>query len=424
MDNPAQEKDIIINAIRSKHNLCITGAAGTGKSHLLKIVKEHFPAIHITASTGIAAVNVSGVTIHSWAGIGNGTLPLEEILKHINSGPGTKVRRQIKKAKILAIDEVSMISNKTMDLINSVFKFVRNSEKAFGGMQIILFGDFYQLPPIIKEQDEDFCFNSDSWQDAEFKIYELTKIYRQYDMKFIQLLNNIRHAALSDEDIELLKTFENKPVPKDINPTILVTHNYQAEEINRQKITELLGQEEAIFNMKTTGKDASINFLKKNCLAQESIILRKGCQVMMLKNTYQKQGIINGSIGIVTGFIGKERFPIVQFANGTKIPITPEEWNVEIFNEEKQIKETIATIKQIPLTLAWAITIHKSQGMTLDCILCDLSKIFAEGQAYVAISRLKNLDGLYLKGFNPRNLKINPKVREFYNRTEKNSIFA
>ncbi len=413
MDIP-EEKSIILNAIRAKNNVCVTGAAGTGKSFLLKLIREHFPYIHITASTGIAAVNVGGVTLHSWSGIGNGLSPIAEIIRFINSGPGTKIRRQIKKAKILAIDEISMISSDVLDLVDEVFKLIRQNDDPFGGIQLIVLGDFYQLPPVSKDLEVDFCFSSKIWQEANFKLFELTEIFRQSDLQFIQLLNNIRHAALNEDDLEILNHRQSIDIPEGIYPTILVTHNYQADKINMEKLLSLKGEEEFTYKMLETGKDNAIAFLKKNCLAQESLILRRGAQVMMLKNSLQKQGIINGSIGIITGFTHKEKHPIVSFNNGEKCIITPEEWSVEIFNEEKQIKEVTGTIKQIPLTLAWAITIHKSQGMTLDNILCDLSKIFAEGQAYVALSRVRSLDGLYLKGFKPSMLKINQKVRRFY----------
>jgi ATP-dependent DNA helicase PIF1 len=413
MDIP-EEKSIIINAIRAKNNVCVTGAAGTGKSFLLKLIRDHFPYIHITASTGIAAVNVGGVTLHSWSGIGNGLSPIAEIIRFINSGPGTKIRRQIKKAKILAIDEISMISSDVLDLVNEVFKLIRQNDYPFGGIQLVVLGDFYQLPPVSKDFDVDFCFSSRAWQEADFKLFELTEIFRQSDLQFIQLLNNIRHAALNEDDLEILNHRQSLDIPEEIYPTILVTHNYQADKINMEKLVSLKGEEEFTYKMLETGKDNAIAFLKKNCLAQESLTLRQGAQVMMLKNTLQKQGIINGSIGIITGFTHKEKYPIVYFNNGEKCIITPEEWNVEVFNEDKQIKEVTGTIKQIPLTLAWAITIHKSQGMTLDNILCDLSKIFTEGQAYVALSRVRSLDGLYLKGFKPSMLKVNPKVRKFY----------
>ncbi len=412
MDIP-EEKNVIINAIRAKNNVCVTGAAGTGKSFLLKLIKEHFPYVHVTASTGIAAVNVGGVTVHSWSAIGNASSPAEEIVRFVNSGPGTKIRRQLKKAKLLAIDEISMISSSVLDLINKVFQMVRQNDKAFGGIQLVVLGDFYQLPPVSQTNDVDFCFNSDAWYQGDFKLFELTEVFRQSDIRFIQLLNNIRYAALNDDDLALLNHRQSIELPKDIQPTILVTHNAQADKINAEKLTSLDG-EEFTFKMTESGRENAINLLKRNCLAQVQLTLRRGAQVMMLKNTLQKQGIINGSIGIVTGFTTKGNLPIVLFNNGEKCIITPEEWSVEVFNEDKQEKEVNGTIKQLPLALAWAITIHKSQGMTLDNVLCDLSKVFAEGQAYVALSRVRSLEGLYLRGFKSSSLKVSNRVREFY----------
>lgn len=409
-----EEKQVIINAIRARHNICVTGAAGTGKSFLLKMVKDHFPHIHVTASTGVAAVNIGGVTIHSWAGIGKGTLPPSEVIKFINSGPGTKIRRQIRKAKLLAIDEISMISASVMNLLDQVFQAIRQNDLPFGGIQILVIGDFFQLPPVSQDNQVDFCFISDAWQSANFKLFELTEIYRQSDLRFIQLLNNIRHAALNEEDIQLLSDRQTINLSSEINPTILVTHNYQADQINIEKLNAIISQEEVEFKMKESGRENSIEFLKKNCLAQASLVLKIGAQVMMLKNTLQKQGIINGSIGIVTGFT-KNKFPIVKFHNGELCVISPEVWSVEVYNETTEEIEITASITQIPLALAWAITIHKSQGMTLDSVLCDLSRIFTEGQAYVALSRVKSLDGLYIKGFKPSSLRVNKQVIEFYN---------
>ena len=408
-----EEKQVIINAIRSKHNICVTGAAGTGKSFLLKMIRDHFPHIHITASTGVAAVNVGGLTIHSWAGIGKGNLPPAEIIKFINSGPGTKIRRQIKKAKLLAIDEISMISASIFNLLDQVFRAIKQNDLPFGGLQIIVIGDFFQLPPVGQDNQVDFCFMADAWQNADFKMFELTEVFRQSDFRFIQLLNNIRHAALNEEDIALLNHRQNINLVEDVAPTILVTHNYQADKINIDKLNEVTGEEEVVFKMSESGRENAVEFLKKNCLAQKELTLKCGAQVMMLKNTLQKQGIINGSIGIVTGFT-KNKFPIVKFHNGEICTITPEEWSTEIFNETTGEIEITASIKQIPLALAWAITIHKSQGMTLDAVLCDLSRIFTEGQAYVALSRVKSLDGLYIRGFKPSSLRVNQQVKNFY----------
>ncbi|MEK6734544.1 MAG: PIF1 family DEAD/DEAH box helicase, partial [Pseudomonadota bacterium] len=368
-----EEKQIIINAIRAKNNVCITGAAGTGKSFLLSMIKEHFPFVHLTASTGVAAVNISGITIHSWAGIGQGILPAEEIVNFINSGPGTKIRRQIKKAKLLAIDEISMISASVFNLLNQVFQAIRQNEKPFGGIQMAVLGDFFQLPPVSKDKEVDFCFNSSTWDEADFKLFELTEVFRQSDLRFIQLLNNIRYAALNDEDLELLNS-RQVPPSEELSPTMLMTHNYQVDKINTQMLESLIGVETYTYKMQESGKESGISFLKKNCLAQADLTLKLGAQVMMLKNSLQKQGIINGSIGVVTGFT-KNKIPIVKFRNNIVCLITPEEWSVESFNEQTSKIEVVASIQQVPLALAWAITIHKSQGMTLDCVYCDLSQV-------------------------------------------------
>ena len=408
-----EEKKQILSEIRAKSNVCITGAAGTGKSFMLSLIKEHFPNIHITASTGVAAVNVGGVTIHSWAGLSNGSLPLEQIVNFILSGPGTKIRRQIKKAKILAIDEISMISAQVFDLLNQVLKSVKENDLPFGGVQLIILGDFFQLPPVAKEEEMKFCFEANAWIEADFKVFELSEIFRQSEIRFIQLLNNIRHAAINDDDLQLLLDRQIIPDNK-LRPTMLVTHNSQAENINSKMLNDIFGEKEYIFQMQTSGKDGSIALLKKGCLAPDELVLKKGAQVMMLKNSLIKQGIINGSIGIVTDFI-KNGSPIVKFRNGEVCIVAAEEWNIESFNDLTQKTEIIASIKQIPLTLAWAITIHKSQGMTLDHVYCDLSQVFAEGQTYVALSRVRSLEGLFIKGFRPEKLKVNERVRRFYN---------
>lgn len=408
-----EEKKQILSEIRAKSNVCITGAAGTGKSFMLSLIKEHFPNIHITASTGVAAVNVGGVTIHSWAGLSNGSLPLEQIVNFILSGPGTKIRRQIKKAKILAIDEISMISAQVFDLLNQVLKSVKENDLPFGGVQLIILGDFFQLPPVAKEEEMKFCFEANAWIEADFKVFELSEIFRQSEIRFIQLLNNIRHAAINDDDLQLLLDRQIIPDNK-LRPTMLVTHNSQAENINSKMLNDISGEKEYIFQMQTSGKDGSIALLKKGCLAPDELVLKKGAQVMMLKNSLIKQGIINGSIGIVTDFI-KNGSPIVKFRNGEVCIVAAEEWNIESFNDLTQKTEIIASIKQIPLTLAWAITIHKSQGMTLDHVYCDLSQVFAEGQTYVALSRVRSLEGLFIKGFRPEKLKVNERVRRFYN---------
>lgn len=415
-----EEKKIALEAIRRGDNVFITGAAGTGKSYMLKCIKEHFigKELHVTASTGIAAVQISGVTLHSWAGLGVGTAPVSEIVKFIASGRGSLLRRKLKKARILAIDEISMISAGLLDMLDEVLKSVRGNSRPFGGIQLILLGDFLQLPPVTREEATErlFCFESRAWKEAGIKVCMLQQIFRQEEADFTTLLQEMRHGVLSEENVALLKS-RIRPVPQEeLRPTILTTHNHKAEYINRLELDKLSGSTH-VFTMRGEGNETKLSFLKKNCLSPEQLLLKIGAQVMMLKNTLQKEGIINGSLGIVKE-ITTSGFPIVKFANGKVRMIEPEEWLVEEYDAELQAMVKKARIIQIPLMLAWAVTVHKAQGMTLDQVECDLGKAFEEGQVYVALSRVKNIEGLYLRSFNPALIKVNSKVIEFYRQVE------
>ncbi len=415
-----EEKKAALSAIAEGKNVFITGAAGTGKSYLLGLIKEQWAGkgLHITASTGIAAVQIGGVTLHSWAGLGVGTAPVTEIIKFILSGKGTMLRRKLKKAKILAIDEISMISASLLDVLDEVLKTVRNSSRPFGGLQLILLGDFLQLPPVSREADAErhFCFESVAWQEADIQLFMLRQVFRQEEENFTELLQEMRHGALSAVHIALLKS-RIQPVPDDeVRPTILTTHNHKAESVNRVELEKLPG-EVRVFTMQGEGQENRLVFLKKNCLSPEQLALKTGAQVMMLKNTLQKEGIINGSLGVVKDFTAAG-FPIVRFMNGKLHVIEPEEWLVEEYDAERQMMVEKAKIIQVPLMLAWAITVHKSQGMTLDRVECDVGSAFEEGQVYVALSRVKTLEGLYLRSFNPNVIKVNPKVVAFYQQVE------
>ncbi len=419
MTDISEEKQIILQEIKKGHNIFITGPAGTGKSFLLKKIKELYQSsgLHVTASTGVAAVGIGGVTLHSWGALGLGNRPAAEIISFINSGKGTFVRRKIRKTRMLAIDEISMIAGDTLDLVDEVLKAVRNNDKPFGGIQVILFGDFLQLPPVNSlASNNNFCFKSDSWQNANFKIFCLNSIFRQSDQIFIKLLNNIRFGKLSSDDINLLESRRLAKPTGDIKPTLICTHNSQIDIINKKELDQLPGRE-YVFTMRSSGKEDKINFLKKNCLANENLVLKVGAQVMMLKNTLQKEGVINGSLGIIRSF-SSEGFPVVMFSNGKIFTIENQEWLAEEFNHEKLETEVKARVVQIPLVLAWAITVHKSQGMTLDAIECDLARAFADGQVYVALSRVKTIEGLYISSFDPKYAKVNSSVAEFYQQLE------
>jgi ATP-dependent DNA helicase PIF1 len=408
-----------MDLIANGKNVFITGAAGTGKSFLLNYIKEEYEYLHITSSTGISAINIGGQTLHSWAGIGIGTSPINEIIRNIMSVKNRKLHKKLLSAKMLAIDEISMISADIFELISQVLQIIRGNDSSFGGVQIILFGDFLQLPPISRDFNSEifFCFESDAWKKANIQTIILNDIFRQSDIELIDMLNNLRFGELNKKNIELLREcFEKKDNDPSIEATILGTHNAQVETINNNRLA-ILHTKEKIYEATFTGNKDKIEFLKKNCIAPETLKVKIDAQVMMLKNTYSKDGIMNGSIGIVIGY-SKNSYPIVRFNNGVELEIKPDIWALEKYDEIEGKIILEAEMHQIPLMLAWAITIHKSQGMTLDKIRCDIKRSFAEGQIYVALSRIRSINGLYIESFDINRIKANKKVIEFYRKIE------
>jgi len=398
-------------------NLFISGGAGTGKSFLLNYLKLNFSHhnLEITSSTGISAVNIGGTTIHSWAGIGLANQPIEQILNNLLSTKMTKIRKRIIKTKTLAIDEISMISPEVLEILNIVFQEIRQNSQPFGGMQILFFGDFLQLPPVNRNSDElQFCFDSPIWHKLNLQNIILTEIFRQSDKKLINLLNNIRFGKINNEDKKILesriKIIDDNSA---IRPTILTTHNAKVEMVNNnflKKISAPIKQ----FTAEYSGDVFKIEFLKKNCLAYQQLTLKVGAQVMMIKNTLQKEGIVNGSLGIVRDFSVKKNYPIVEFNNGKTLTVSPESWQVEKFDSTNKTSSVEASLTQVPLILAWAITIHKSQGLTLDKISCDLSDSFTAGQSYVALSRARTLDGIFIESINFNKIHADPQAVNFY----------
>ncbi len=413
----SKEQNQVVEAFKNGENIFVSGGAGCGKSFLLNYLRQNFSAFgfDVTASTGVAALNIGGTTIHSWAGIGLANLPKEQILENLLSVRATKARARIKRVRALAIDEVSMLSSEVLEILDYVFRQIRQNDVAMGGVQILFFGDFLQLPPVNRFGEKfNFCFNSNVWKKLNLNSFILQKSFRQNDEKFVRILNNLRFNNLDEDDIEALKLrLEAKDETSIIRPTILTTHNVKVEEINQKKLQEI-AKNEVVFTAKFQGKEDKIEFLKKNLIAQEILKLKVGAQVMMIKNTYQKEGIINGSLGIVRDFSPKKSYPIVEFSEGKILTINPEEWLYERYDEAKKTTVIDAAMNQIPLILAWAMTIHKSQGLTLDKILCDLSDVFSPGQAYVALSRAKNLDGVFLSKINFSKIKADNEAIDFY----------
>ena len=395
-----QEKALAV--LKSGKNVFLTGSAGTGKTHVLnqyiRYLKARKVPVAITASTGIAATHMNGMTIHSWSGIG--------VREHLTPGNlatlKTKkyLKKHLEKAKILIIDEISMLHKNQLNLVNTVLQYFKNNKEPFGGIQIVLSGDFFQLPPIGKygEKSRDkFSFMSEAWVHANLKICYLTEQYRQSDNSLNDILNEIRTGKTSEKSWRLLKNATENKLKNKEEPTKLFTHNFDVDNINAQHLSTLEGRTKT-FKASTKGNIKLIETLKNSVLAGENLKLKIGAKVMFVKNNVEK-GYVNGTIGKVVAF-NNEGFPRVRIANRT-ITVEQENWTIQDDNSR-----VLASFNQFPLRLAWAITIHKCQGMTLDEAEIDLSKTFERGQGYVALSRLKKLESLQLKGINEMALMV------------------
>lgn len=422
-DGDNENLNKIIDFIKNGENLFITGYAGTGKSYILNKLKKKFK-IDVTSTTGLAAVNVQGQTIHSWAGVGICNRPVDDVVEKILTR--AKLKKQIQTCEILAIDEISMLDANTFDYVGKVLKAVRGNDLPFGGIQVLLFGDFFQLPPVQKESG--FCFDSECWQELELKTVFLEKIYRQNDEKFIKSLNNLRLNQLTEDDVRL---FYDREVNYDTSGSDILhifSTNREADNYNNFKFNSVNQPMKRYVSLdKIHRKKSAIEFDKNNlnekltkfdimtwemfdkcCKAPSALELKEGCKVMLLKNLNFAKGLINGSTGTVLG-LDDETIKVL-FDNGVEENIPK-----HVF-EAYRDGDVVVSREQYPLRLAYGITIHKSQGMTLEKLVVDCNRIFECGQVYVALSRIKSLDGLYLKSFNPRKVVANEKVLEFYNR--------
>ncbi|MEN8123934.1 MAG: helix-turn-helix domain-containing protein [Bacteroidota bacterium] len=394
-----QEKALSI--LRSGKNIFLTGSAGTGKTYVLnkyiQYLKERRIPVSITASTGIAATHLEGTTIHAWSGIGiKNTLSLAN-LRELKEKKYLK--KNIDNSKVLIIDEISMLHRKQFDMVNEVLKFFKETDEPFGGIQLIISGDFFQLPPIGEQNEinrDKFAFMSQAWLDANFTICYLTEQFRQTDNQLNDILNEIRSGNVSQRAKTILSSNTNEITS--IEPTKLYTHNIDVDRINTEQLQLIKGKNK-IFKAKIKGNLKLAETVKKSILAPENLILKIGAKVMFVKNNYEK-GYLNGSLGKVIKF-NKENIPIVRLLNGYEINAEYEEWRIE---DEKG--KLLVSYTQIPIRLAWAITVHKSQGMTLDSATMDLSKTFEKGQGYVALSRVKSLSGLNLTGYNKMTLVV------------------
>ncbi len=413
-----QEQALTI--LKTGANVFLTGEPGAGKTHTINAYVEYLrrhgiePAI--TASTGIAATHIHGQTIHSWSGIG--------IRKFLSPYDLDKLAtteylvRRIQKTKVLIIDEISMIDGFTLDSVNAVCRTITQKDEPFGGMQVILVGDFFQLPPIARNGETvPFAFESEVWRTMKPLVCYLTEQHRQSDQNFLSLLSAIRrNDAMDDHLIHLHDRMiaDEMVFEQAEDMTRLFAHNADVDAINTAALNGIDGPTNT-YTMHSKGSESMVASLKKGCLSPERLDLKIGAVVMCTKNNSQK-GFVNGTTGTVIRFEPGTKYPIIRTKEGEEITIEPMDWTIE---EDGKIK---ALISQVPLRLAWAITIHKSQGLSLDTALMDLRQVFEYGQGYVALSRVRTLGGLYLVGWNEQTFQVHPRIlqqdRQFIEQSE------
>jgi ATP-dependent exoDNAse (exonuclease V) alpha subunit len=414
-------QDEALEILKTGANVFLTGEPGSGKTYLVNqyvaYLREHGITPAITASTGIAATHIGGVTIHSWSGVGIKNSLTHYDLRRIEDNP--RLTRRIKNSSVLIIDEVSMLSARTFSMVDAVCRAVRAVDEPFGGLQVVLVGDFFQLPPVVRRDDDPnerlpfeneddnsgaaFAYRSPTWRNLGLTVCYLSEQYRQEDGAFLDILSALRSGSLTEEHRERLRARGERlaEIPKDV--TKLFPHNADVDLVNEHELKKLFG-DARVFTMESSGQAKIVEQLKRGCLSPEKPQLKIGAKVMFTKNNFEGK-FVNGTTGTVVGFRADE-VPIVETRAGRRVAAEPVDWKIEVE------AETLARVTQVPLRLAWAITVHKSQGMSLDAAVIDLGNAFEYGQGYVALSRVRTLEGLYLLGLNERALEVHPDILE------------
>ena len=399
-----------ISILKTGANVFLTGEPGSGKTFVVNDFVAWLRACgiepSITAATGIAATHIGGMTLHSWSGIGVADSLSRTDVDRIASRE--HVARRITKAKVLIIDEVSMLSASVFESVDAVCREVRRTNAPFGGLTVLLVGDFFQLPPVSRERSASFAYESPVWRALNPLVCYLTEQYRQDAAAYLSVLGAIRRGEVEELHHELLmgrRVVDERPPP---GAPKLYSHNADVDRLNAEELSKLPGRAVA-FRMTSTGRDALVEGLKRGCLSPETLELKEGAAVMFTKNSPQGR-FVNGTLGRVTSFKRESGLPIVELRGPSHgsgrqaLTVEPVEWQVE---EDGKVR---ASISQVPLRLAYAMTVHKSQGLSMDAAVIDLSRAFEYGQGYVALSRVRRLDGLYLLGLNARALEVHPQV--------------
>ncbi len=394
-----------LSILKTGANVFLTGEPGSGKTHtineFIKWLRTSGIEPSVTAATGIAATHISGMTLHSWSGIGVSEFLTKNDVDRIASKE--HVARRLGKANILIIEEISMLSAATFEMVDVICREVRRTDAPFGGLTIILVGDFFQLPPVSRNRDVKFAYDSRIWNDLHLITCYLTEQHRQVDATFFNVLSAIRSGEVGESHQQELMKRHVDLVESPSNAPKLFSHNADVDRINAEELKKLSGTIRK-FRMSSKGKDLLVEGLKRGCLSPETLELKEGATVMFTKNSPQGK-FVNGTLGVVSGWDASGQ-PIVNTKNGLSIAVEPMEWQLE---EQGKVR---ASVSQIPLRLAYAMTVHKSQGMSMDAAVIDLSKAFEYGQGYVALSRIRRLSGLYLTGLNERALQVHPEILE------------
>lgn len=399
---------LALEVLLAGYSAFVTGPAGTGKTYLLnqfvKLAKFQGRHVSVTATTGLAATHLGGTTIHAWSGIGVHDYLPDRFADHMS-----KTRREIiEKTDVLLIDEISMMHDYRLDMVDEVCRIVRKQpDVPFGGIQVVMSGDFFQLPPVNRGEGRQggFVVNSRVWQEMQPVIIYLNEQFRQDENDDLaEILTALRAGELRRHHAEKLLERTEVEVPYGELITELHTLNVDVDKINIEKLKEL-GGDELIYTQHSTGSQNYVENLQRSVLAPAELTLKQGALVMAVKNDASRR-YVNGSIGTVVDFEPATEYPVVEFMNGKTVTMQPDTWELRDGDKKR------ASISQIPLRLAYAITVHKSQGMTLDMAKVDLRKAFVEGMGYVALSRVRNIGSLYLTGINQMALRISPEAQE------------
>ena len=404
------EQLAVIEAVKRRESVLVTGPAGTGKSAVLEHLCKILP-VAVTSTTGLSAVNIGGVTIHSWSGMGIGGDP-DAVLQKVSG----YVRDRINNTQYLAIDEISMLGGSGIDLLHFILSSVRCDRRPFGGMVMIFFGDFMQLPPV---DDEEMAFESMAWQELNPRIINLTRIYRQDDPKFQNMLNEIRLGKIGEESATLLASRINiSDDDPEREPLHLYPTNKSVDRENHMRVSQLPGEMVTYLAEDWAQHPVQLANMKKSCRWPELLELKVGARVMLLFNKDVENGLANGSMGLVRDIRGPEGVIVVEFDIGPGVMVEIRRGTFEIRQMEKMYgswtSTVVATRKQHPLRLAYALTAHKSQGLSLDKVRVHLAGCFDAGQAYVALSRVRTLNGLFIGDFEKGCIRANRAARRYY----------